>query len=361
MTDEAYIELTLQIAKKGSGFVSPNPLVGAVIVKDHRIISAGYHEKYGGNHAEVNAINNSSESVEGATLYVNLEPCSHFGKTPPCVDAIINSKIKRVVIGTLDVNPLVSGKGVQKLIEHGIDVKIGVKEKECAELNRFFFKNINSGLPFITLKSAQTLDGKIADSKGNSKWISSEESRKYVHYLRSKYDAVLVGANTVNKDNPMLNVRLTEGRNPTRIILDGNLTSKLNSFVFDTTHQSTILIASNKSELKSRKINLLQRKGVRIIFVKSNNKGKINLTSALKDLSKLGINSILVEGGSRVFSSFINENLFDEVKLFVCPKFLGDGLDMLNFQKFVPITKAKKIRINSFSKIGDDLLIDLRN
>ncbi len=193
MSDESYIKLAIEIAKKGIGSVSPNPLVGCVIVKNDKIISAGYHEKFGENHAEINAIEKAKESIEGATLYTNLEPCSHQGKTPPCVDKIIEKKIKKVVVGTNDMNPLVSGNGIRKLKSAGIDVKVGIMENECIELNRFFFKYITEKIPYITLKAAQTLDGRIADKSGDSKWISSIESRKYVHQLRACYDAVLVG------------------------------------------------------------------------------------------------------------------------------------------------------------------------
>ncbi|MBZ0199731.1 MAG: bifunctional diaminohydroxyphosphoribosylaminopyrimidine deaminase/5-amino-6-(5-phosphoribosylamino)uracil reductase RibD, partial [Ignavibacteriaceae bacterium] len=216
MTDESYIKLAIEIAKKGNGNVSPNPLVGCVIVKDDRIIGAGFHERFGESHAEVNAIENSKEDVKGSTLYVNLEPCSHIGKTAPCVDRIIEKKIKRVEIGTLDMNPLVSGKGIKKLMSKGIDIKVGVLEKECIALNKFFFKFISQKLPYVTLKAAQTIDGKIADFSGDSKWISCSSSRRYVHEMRSKYDAVFVGMGTVKKDDPSLTVRLAEGRNPKR-------------------------------------------------------------------------------------------------------------------------------------------------
>ncbi len=191
MTDESYIRLAIEIAKKGAGRVSPNPLVGAVVVKNERILGAGFHEKFGGKHAEINAIEKAKESIEGATLFVNLEPCSHYGKTPPCVDRIISEKIKRVVIGTLDMNPLTSGIGVKKLKSAGIDVKVGILENECIGLNKFFFKYITKKLPYVSLKSAQTIDGRIADKSGESAWISSLQSRKYVHSLRAQYDAVL--------------------------------------------------------------------------------------------------------------------------------------------------------------------------
>lgn len=360
MTDESYIKLTIEIAKKGIGNVSPNPLVGCVIVKNDRILSAGYHEKYGENHAEINAFNSTTENVEGATLYVNLEPCSHFGKTPPCVDAIIQKKIKRVVVGTLDINPIVSGKGVQVLIENGIEVKVGVLEKECLELNRFFFKYISAKIPYVTLKAAQTLDGKIADLNGESKWITSKPSRRYVHLLRSKYDCVLVGSGTVKKDDPLLTVRFIEGRDPQKIILDSKLRINLNRKLFENGNSNSIIVTGLESKIKINKIKKLENLGCRILFVRSDKAGNINLKSALKELYKLKINSILVEGGSRVFNSFVKKNLFDEIRLFISPKLLGGGLSLISDIGVKDINKSKKLRINSFEKIGDDLVLDLR-
>ncbi|MEO8400117.1 MAG: bifunctional diaminohydroxyphosphoribosylaminopyrimidine deaminase/5-amino-6-(5-phosphoribosylamino)uracil reductase RibD, partial [Ignavibacteriaceae bacterium] len=247
MTDESYIKLAIEIAKKGMGNVSPNPLVGCVIIKNDRIIGAGYHQKFGESHAEINAINNSKENLEGSTLYINLEPCSHYGKTPPCVDKILEAKIKKVVIGTLDMNPLVSGNGVKKLKSVGIDVKVGVLENECINLNKFFFKFITKKTPYVTLKAAQTLDGKIADKSGESKWISSLSSRRFVHEFRSKYDAVLVGTKTIIKDNPSLTVRLIEGRNPKRIIIDTDLSLKNSLKIFKDNKDKNLLVITSKS------------------------------------------------------------------------------------------------------------------
>ncbi|MDP2302585.1 MAG: bifunctional diaminohydroxyphosphoribosylaminopyrimidine deaminase/5-amino-6-(5-phosphoribosylamino)uracil reductase RibD [Ignavibacteria bacterium] len=360
MTDESYIKLTLEIAKKGSGYVSPNPLVGCLLVKESKIISAGYHEKFGEAHAEINAINKAGESLNGATLYVNLEPCSHHGKTPPCVDKIIESGIKRVVIGTLDVNPLVSGQGVQKLLNNGIEVKVGVLEKECTELNRFFFKYIKTQIPYVTLKTAQTLDGKIADGYGNSKWITSEPARQHVHLMRSQYDAVLVGRKTIDVDNPSLTVRLIEGRNPIRIVLDSSFKIKLNSEVLKCTEANTIIVTSIKSKLLLNKIKKLKSFGVRLLFVNTNKEGKINLKSALKKIGELGIASILIEGGSEVFSSFVKQNLFDEIITFISPKLLGNGVSVFGDLDIRNINKAKLLRFNTIEKIGDDLLVELR-
>jgi len=360
LTDESYIKLALEIAKKGRGNVSPNPLVGCIIVKNNRMIGAGYHEKYGENHAEINALNNCKKSVEGSTLYVNLEPCSHHGNTPPCVDKIIENKIKRVVIGTLDINPLVNGKGVKKLKHAGIEVKVGVNEKECLELNKFFFKYITKKIPYVSLKIAQTIDGRIADKYGNSKWITCIKSRYYVHNLRTYYDAVLIGSNTVKKDNPKLTVRLTKGRNPKKIILNSKLDLSLNLKLFtENPGKNLIVISSTESIGKKRKLKNLQKLGVRVIFVKKDSDGGLCLKRVLNELGKLNIISVLVEGGSKIFSSFIRENLFDDIKLFVNPKIIGNGLSSINNVGRSKIEKALKLKIANVEKVGDDVLIEL--
>ena len=359
MTDESYIQLALEIAKKGIGEVSPNPLVGCILVKDDRIIGAGYHEKFGANHAEINAIENAKEPVEGSTLFINLEPCSHFGKTPPCVDKIIEKKIKRVVIGTLDMNPLVGGNGVKKLKSAGIEVKVGVLEKECVNLNKFFFKYITNKIPYISLKAAQTLDGKIADTKGRSQWISSMQSRKYVHHLRANYDAVLIGAGTVEKDNPSLTVRLTDGRNPRRIILDSALSLQLDKKLFTRNDDhKTILVTSRNNEGK-RKVKRIQSFGVKVIFAKEDKDGSLNLKSVMKELAKNQVASVLVEGGSRVFSSFLRSNLYDDIFLFVSPKIIGSGIPVVENIGVKNIKGTLRVRIRNYELIGDDLLLQL--
>lgn len=360
MSDESYIKLALEIAKKGRGKVSPNPLVGAILVKDEKIIGAGFHEYYGGSHAEINAINNARLPVEGSTLYVNLEPCSHYGKTPPCTDAIIENKISRVVIGTLDMNPLVSGNGIKKLMAAGIDVKVGVLENECVALNKFFFKHITQGLPYVTLKMAQTLDGKIADLSGSSKWISSLQSRRFVHALRSRYDAVLVGASTVKMDDPSLTVRFVEGRNPKRVILDSNLRLNIKLQIFNNNADGNLIIVTKrKSAAKKKKLEMLRSRGVEVIFVKENKDGTLNLKDALQKLSSHSIASILVEGGRKIYTSFIKTNLFDDMLFFICPKLLGPGIPVVDNFGINSIRKALKLKIKSIEKIGDDLLMEV--
>ncbi len=360
MTDESYIKLTLELAKKGIGKVSPNPLVGCVVIKDERIIGAGYHEKFGGNHAEVNAINSARENLEGATLYINLEPCSHYGKTPPCVDKIIEKKFKRVVIGTLDMNPVISGTGIKKLKAAGIEVKVGLLEKECIDLNKFFFKYITKKLPYVTLKAAQTIDGKIADAAGNSKWISSAASRRHVHSLRAKYDAVLIGSGTVKSDDPSLTVRLTEGRNPKRIILDSKLELSPNHKIFSiNSDRNLIVVTSRKNIDKKRRIKKINSFGAKIIFAKENSNGKINLRSALTELSKIQIASVLVEGGCEVYTSFLKENLYDNIILFIAPKILGSGLPLVNSFGKSTIKNTLKVKFVNIETLDDDLCVEL--
>jgi diaminohydroxyphosphoribosylaminopyrimidine deaminase/5-amino-6-(5-phosphoribosylamino)uracil reductase len=358
--DESYIKLTLELAAKGKGHVSPNPLVGCVIVKNHQIISAGYHEFFGGPHAEINALQNSREDVKGATLYVNLEPCSHYGKTPPCADAIINAGISRVVIGTLDCNPLVSGNGAEKLIQAGIEVKTGVLEKECLELNRFFFKFIQKRVPYVTVKVAQTLDGKIATLNNQSKWITTAASRAEVHHMRAFYDAVLVGKKTAMIDDPKLTVRMVEGRNPKRIILDSKLRIDVERSMFrDNPEQNVIIVTSIPSEEKKKKVAILKKLGVKILFVPEGKNGHLSLPAALKALGKENIMSILVEGGQEVFSAFVREKLADELRIFISPKLLGNGLSAFSDVGVTLLGKSQPWAIRKVERFDEDVLLEL--
>lgn len=359
MADESYIQLTLELAKRGIGKVSPNPLVGCVITRNDKIIGAGFHAKYGEEHAEINAINSSQESLEGATLYVNLEPCSHYGNTSPCVDRIINEKIKRVVIGTLDINPVVNGKGIKKLKSAGIEVKTGVLERECEELNKFFFKFIAKKVPYITLKAATTLDGKIADINAKSEWISSEESRKYVHSLRNKYDAVLIGANTALIDNPLLTVRHIEGRNPWRVVLDPELKLPVDLSLFRKNYdQRTIIVLCEKGLKKKRKLAQLENSGVKTIKAKRTDENFIDLKYLLKELAKIKITSILVEGGSKILTSFIKEKLFDDLILFISPKMLGDGISVVQNLGISSIKKSLNLKLKKCDVLDSDIVAE---
>ncbi len=360
MNDETYIKLCIELAKRAVGFVSPNPLVGCVIVKNNKIIGAGFHQKYGDNHAEVNAINSAKESLKDSTLYVNLEPCAHFGNTPPCTEVIIKSGIKKVVVGTVDPNPLVQGNGIKILKQSGIDIKVGVLEKECYELNKFFFKFIQKKVPFITLKIAQTLDGFIADKFYNSKWISSISSRKIVHSMRAQYDAVLVGVNTANLDNPLLNVRFGEGRNPIRIVLDTDLkidkSIKLITKNFD---KKTIVFCSEEAKNnKKNKVKNLMSNGVDVISV-DELKGGLDLNQIMKILSRKNITSVLVEGGARIFSSFIQKKLWDEINIFIAPKILGKGLTAFSNLGSGKIDDVYEFKNVNIEKVNNDTLITI--
>jgi diaminohydroxyphosphoribosylaminopyrimidine deaminase/5-amino-6-(5-phosphoribosylamino)uracil reductase len=304
----------------------------------------------------VNAINSAVKkgfNLKGAEMYINLEPCSHFGKTPPCVDKIIKHKFSKVVIGMKDPNPLVSGRGIRKLKQSRIDVKVGVLENQCRELNRFFFKYVQTGLPYVTIKTAQTLDGKIADKNYNSKWISSLESRKLVHKMRSFYDAVLIGSRTAEHDNPELTVRYVEGRNPYRIVIDLTLKLNLNKKIFlDKFRDKTIVMVSDKAS--NKKINLLENRKVKVLICKSKN-GIINLKDGLKKLASLGISSIMVEGGAFTNNQFLKNNLFDAIMIFIAPKIMGKGISAFNSPK--ELSKCKSI---NYYKIDSDIVINIK-
>ena len=343
-----YISQCFKVARKGLGHVSPNPLVGALLVKNGKIISRGYHKKYGAEHAEVNAIKNATENVAGATLYCNLEPCCHTNKqTPPCVPLIVKSKIKKVVISNLDPNKEVNGKGVKQLRNAGIEVLTGILEKEGIDLNKFYFKSVREKLPFVTLKIAQSLDGKISEAKNKQTWLTGIESIKFVHRLRSEYDAVLVGANTIKVDNPLLTVRKVKGRNPIRIVIDGKFSIPLNSKVLNNNEpDKTWIFTSQKSNQK--KLKQIENKGVKVFSVKRSADKKINLNSVLKILTKNKITSVLVEGGQEIFSQFFSQKLFDELIVLQSPKILGKGLSGFNS------TQLKNLPLIETNRLGQD-------
>lgn len=331
--NEKYIHRCFELAELGSGFVSPNPLVGAVIVKDNKIISEGYHKKYGESHAEAIAIRNSKETLTGATLYCNLEPCCHTNKkTPPCVPLIINCGISRVIISNTDPNPEVNGKGIEILKNAGIEVKTGVLEDEGKKLNKFYLKYTEKQIPFVTVKIAQSLDAKISITHSDQTWLTGAESRKYVHRLRAQHDAVLVGANTVNVDNPKLNVRFVEGRNPKRVIIDGNLNINTGATVLwestspgqNEQKNETWIVTSNTASIQKKK-NIIQM-GSKIIELTSTPEGKIDLMLIMKMLGEKKITSVLVEGGRQVFQQFIKNGLFDELIVLQSPRILGKGI-----------------------------------
>ncbi|KXZ40658.1 diaminohydroxyphosphoribosylaminopyrimidine deaminase [Alkalithermobacter thermoalcaliphilus JW-YL-7 = DSM 7308] len=321
--DYKYMKKALSLAKLGIGYTNPNPLVGAVIVKDGQIIGQGYHKHYGYDHAEIDAIKNSYSDLKGSTMYVNLEPCSHFGKTPPCVYEIVKKGISKVVIGMVDPNPLVSGNGIKILKENNIEVVVGVLEDEAKKLNEIFIKYITTNIPFCILKTAMTLDGKIASKTGDSKWISNDISRKYVHHLRHKVSAIMVGVNTVILDNPYLTTRLNKrSKNPIRIIVDTYCKTPLDSNVLS--DESKTIIATTNLALDEN-IEKLKQKGAEIIITPAKD-DKVDLSFLMKELGKRKIDSILLEGGSTLNYTALNENLVDKVISFVSAKIIGGTL-----------------------------------
>jgi diaminohydroxyphosphoribosylaminopyrimidine deaminase / 5-amino-6-(5-phosphoribosylamino)uracil reductase len=328
--DEKYIKRCFELAKLGAGKVSLNPLVGCVIVKDDGIISEGLHKKFGEAHAEADAINSAKENLIGSTLYCNLEPCCHTNKkTSPCVPRIIESGVKRVVISNVDPNPMVAGKGIEQLRNAGIEVMTDALSEEGKELNKFFFKFITKNLPYVTLKIAQSLDGKISEGKGKQTWLTGNECSKFVHSQRAIYDAVLVGSGTVNIDNPQLNVRHVNGRNPVRVILDGNLNSNIEAICFnDSERTNTWLFVSEN--ISAERIERFCEKGVRVFRCNTDAENQIRLNVVLKKLAAENISSVLVEGGGNVFSDLIDQNIFDELITLQAPKILGDGIPAFN-------------------------------
>jgi len=348
------VKLMLQAveeAKKGKGRTSPNPLVGCVIERNGRIIGKGFHERFGAEHAEVNALRKAGKKVKGGTMYVSLEPCCFFGKTPPCTKAIIESGVKKVVIGSLDPNPLVKGKGVKELRRKGIKTK-NLNLSEARKLNEFYFKFITKKIPFVLLKSAMSVDGFIADFKGKSKWISGKESRKLVHELRNEVDAVMVGIGTVKKDNPRLTCRIKGGRNPERVIIDPKLEFPLNAGMLKEKGK-TIIVTAKKA---GKKIKLIERKkNVSLLFL-GEKKGVIDLRELMRELGRREIASVMIEGGSELNSRALNAGIVDRFLFFIAPIEIGKGIPV--FSKKIIKRNSIKFRINSVKKIGEDLLVE---
>ncbi|WP_139371957.1 bifunctional diaminohydroxyphosphoribosylaminopyrimidine deaminase/5-amino-6-(5-phosphoribosylamino)uracil reductase RibD [Bacillus anthracis] len=349
---ELYMKLALENAKAMKGQTTPNPLVGSVIVNDSRIVGIGTHMKAGDPHAEIHAIRMAGEQARGGTIYVTLEPCSHHGRTGPCAEAIVQAGIKRVVVATLDPNPLVSGRGINILQDAGIEVLVGVCEEESKKMNEVFNKYIMTKRPFVTIKSGVTLDGKIATSLSDSKWITSTEARQEVHQIRNENAAILVGVNTVQKDNPSLTARIPNGRNPIRLILDSTLRISMEAnVVTDGEAPTWIFTTSNHAEEKRK---ALEHAGVKV-FVTSEEK-HVNLHEMLDVLGQKGVSSLLIEGGGEVNASFIENKLMDKLILYFAPKIIGGRLAP-SFVEGTGITKmqdAVEFKDISFNQVGKD-------
>ncbi|HPQ44490.1 MAG TPA: bifunctional diaminohydroxyphosphoribosylaminopyrimidine deaminase/5-amino-6-(5-phosphoribosylamino)uracil reductase RibD [Syntrophales bacterium] len=359
MTDEQYMDMALKLARRGEGWTSPNPMVGAVIVRDERVIGTGYHRRYGEAHAEINAINAVSEPIEGATFYVTLEPCSHHGKTPPCVDKIIETKAARVVIGTVDPNPLVSGRGIALLHDHGIETQVGVLANECEKLNEKFFTFMKTGMPFVTLKYAQTLDGRIASFTGHSQWISSKPSLRFAHRLRSLHDAVLVGIGTVIADDPDLRVRLVRGRNPLRVVADSTLKIPLGAQVLGNQDAAKAVIITGPVSGRKRRA-MLEERGIETLVIEEKSNGGLNLKKLLAELGKRQISSLLVEGGAGIITSFLKEGLFDRMIVITAPRIVGRGIEAVGDLGISLIDDSIGLKFERICRKGDDMVTYLK-
>ncbi|MFS0749206.1 bifunctional diaminohydroxyphosphoribosylaminopyrimidine deaminase/5-amino-6-(5-phosphoribosylamino)uracil reductase RibD [Oceanobacillus sp. 1P07AA] len=325
-TDKQYMKLALENAKAMKGQTDPNPLVGAVIVNHNRIVGVGTHLKAGEPHAEIHALQMAGDNTKGATVYVTLEPCSHQGRTGPCARALVEAGIQRVVIATLDPNPLVAGTGVKILQDAGIEVEVGVLEEESISMNEVFNKFITQKLPFITLKAASTLDGKVATKTNHSKWITSEEAREDVHHLRNEHAAILVGIQTVLHDNPALTTRIPNGRNPIRIVLDSNLRIPLDAQLIQDKKAHTMIFT--KEDVDQRKKERLESLGVEVVI--TSGKKQTDIQDVVNHLGRQQISSLLLEGGGNIHASFLAAGLVDKVVLYLAPKLSG-GKDAPTF------------------------------
>ncbi len=347
----------LRLAEKGRGRTSPNPMVGAVVVKGGEVVGRGYHARAGSLHAEIVALQQAGQEARGSTLYLNLEPCTHFGRTPPCAPRVIEAQVKRVVIGMEDPNPRVKGRGISSLRRAGVEVEVGVLEEECRRLNEAFCKYIVSAEPFVVLKAASTLDGKIATRRGESKWITGEVARRFVHRLRDRSDGVLVGIGTVLKDDPKLTARIRGGRDPYRIVLDSCLRIPERARVFDRSPSKVIIATTRKGSREKRE--RLERRGVRVLVLGSK-EGRVDLRACLNRLGAVGIMTLLVEGGSQVNGSFLDEGAVDKFYCFFSPKWIGDpkAPGIFGGEGATDLEAAAGLRRVRWRRMGEDFLLE---
>lgn len=355
MTDQEYMKVALHLAQSTAGQTSPNPMVGAVVVKDGNIVGMGAHLQAGEEHAEVHALRMAGNQAKGSTVYVTLEPCSHYGKTPPCCDLLIEKQVKRVVIATLDCNPLVSGSGAKRLQEAGISVTTGILEEEAAALNRYFFHYMKTKLPFVTIKTAMSLDGKIATATGESKWITGEAARRDVHQYRHTHDAILVGVNTVIADNPHLTTRLSNGgKHPVRIILDTHLRTPPSSHVVTDGEAPTWIIVGQ--DVNKEKIAAYESQTVSVLQMETN---QIEIRDLLSLLGEKHILSLFVEGGQSVHASFLEAKCFNEIVTYISPKLIGgkDAPTWFGGTGFIKLQDSLSLQIQTMKQIGNDIKI----
>lgn len=356
---ERYMREALALAANGRGHARPNPLVGAVLVSAERVIGRGFHAFFGGPHAEIRAIEdaraNGFADLSDSTLYVNLEPCCHVGKTPPCADRLIAERIPRVVVGMIDPNPLVAGKGVAALRSAGIEVTVGVLEDECREMNRAFCKFVSTGLPYVLLKAGMSLDGKTATSSGESKWITSEESRLDARRLRAEFAAVLCGVGTVRADDPMLTPRSLNAKNPVRVVVDSNLSIPRDSKIVASARAIPTIVATASGD-DARE---LEAAGISIVRVPGAD-GRVDLAALMRELGRAGIDSVLVEGGAEIAHSALACGIVDRIRYYVAPLILGgtDARPAVGGAGFPAISSAPRLGPLTAERLGSDLVVE---
>ena len=353
------MRLALKLALRAKGRTSPNPLVGAIIVKNGKILGQGFHRQAGSPHAEIIALEKAGPQAKGADLYLNLEPCSHFGRTPPCVDAVIAAKIKRVFTGMRDPNPLVKGKGLKKLKAAGIEVMTGILEDECRKVNEIFIKYITTKQPFVILKTAASLDGRIGAETGDSKWITNDKSREYVHRLRDEVDAILVGIGTVQRDDPRLTCRIKsgKGKDPIRVVVDSSLKISLKAKVLNLKSQARTIVAATP-KASPKKIKAIENLGAQVLVTPSKN--RVDLKRLMRVLGKQGIASVLIEGGSGINTAALEAGIVDKVLYFYAPRIIG-GIKaplMVGGKGVSRVKKALLLRNIKTRRFGDDVMVE---
>jgi diaminohydroxyphosphoribosylaminopyrimidine deaminase/5-amino-6-(5-phosphoribosylamino)uracil reductase len=358
---EFFMRLALEEAAKGLGRTSPNPVVGALLVKGGRILARGYHRRAGTAHAEVVALEAAGTKARGADLYTTLEPCDHYGRTPPCSQAVLEAGVRRVIVGSLDPNPKVNGKGLARLRRAGVEVLTGILQEEADTLNRPFFKAVSTGLPYVTLKAAATLDGKLATATGDSRWVTGEEARAWVHRLRDQVDVILVGSNTVRLDNPQLTTRLPDGggKDPVRVVVDSHLrlSPKLKVFTQRSPARTVVVTLEDPA---GRKAKRFLDAGAEV-WQGRDKEGRVDLKALLRRIAKEGLNHVLVEGGAETYGSFLREKLADELALFIAPKLIGsEGLSWAGELGVKQMTQALSLENLTVQKLGEDVLLQAR-
>ncbi len=355
MTKYEYMQLAIDLARKGTGHTSPNPLVGCVVVKDGKIMTDGYHEQYGEYHAERNALIRCEEDLTGADLYVTLEPCCHHGQTPPCTDIILERGIGRVYIGAMDPNPKVAGQGAQILRDHGVVVETGILEEECLELDEVFFQFISTGIPYVAMKYAMTMDGKIATYTGDSKWVTGEVARHHVHELRKRYSAIMIGIGTVLVDDPMLNCRIEEGVDPVRVICDSRLRIPLESQIVRTAKEIPVIVAYAEGE--AAKEQALKEAGVGLLRV--DDRGKVDFPKLLRVLGEKKIDSVLIEGGGTFHGTVLKSGMVNRIYCYMAPKLIGgkEARSPVEGDGFSYMREALEVTGTEIIKLGEDICI----